>query len=150
MGENSATMRSGGLVRHQAFCSFCSLPQKIYSKKHVNFFELAMFGVVGIIGTHLIWGEFHIAGPLVFLVITLLSETIHQMRWRHSIKCKHCGFDPLLYRKAPEEAALTVKTFLENRRQDPLYLLKPQPRIKPIVKKVKDYKPAPRSTDLQI
>ena len=137
-------------MREKAYCSFCSLPQKVYSKKHVNVFELAIFALVGAIATYLIWGEFNVAGPAIFVVLATSAEWIHRLRWRYSVKCKHCGFDALLYKKAPEEAALVVKSFLELRKKDPLYLLKPQPRIKPIIKKVKDYKPSAPSRDLQL
>lgn len=118
-------------MRHQAYCSFCSLPQKIYSKKHVNIFELFIFAGVGAIVTYLVWQDFHIVGPLIFIILTTLAEWVHRVRWRFSIKCKNCGFDPLLYKKAPEEAAQTVKAFLAHRKEDPLYLLMPQPKIKP-------------------
>ena len=137
-------------MKHNAFCSFCSLPQKVFRKKHVNPIELFMFGAVGAIVTHLVWGEFHIAGPLIFVILTCATEWMHRLRWRYSIKCRHCGFDPLLYKQAPEDAAATVKAFLANRKKDPLYLLKPQPRIKPIIKKVKNYTPPSDSKDLQV
>jgi hypothetical protein len=137
-------------VRHQTYCSFCSLPQKVYSNKHVGFFALFMLAIVSVIVTYLVWGEFHIAGPLLFVIFASVAEWTHRLRWRYSIKCKSCGFDPLLYKSAPAEAAQTVKAFLDNRKKDPLYLLKPQPRIKPIIKKVKKYTIPPRSKELDI
>ncbi len=113
-----------------------------------------MFAGVGAIVTYLVWHDFHIAGPMVFVVLASVAEATHRLRWRASIKCKHCGFDPLVYKQSPEEAAKTVKSFLDNRKKDPLYMLKPQPRIKPIIKKVKDYKvpgKSPSSSkDLQV
>jgi hypothetical protein len=126
------------------------LPQKIYAKKHVNIFELFMFAGVGAIVTYLVWQDFHIAGAMIFVVLASAAEWVHRLRWRYSIKCKHCGFDPLLYKVNPEEAAKTVKAFLANRKKDPLYMLKPQPRIKPIIKKVKDYRPPTTTKDLDI
>ncbi len=137
-------------MKQKVFCAFCSLPQKIYTKKHVHFFELILFAGVGAILTHLIWQDFHIVGPIVFCVLAMSAETVHRLRWRASVKCKHCGFDPLLYKQSPEEAAQTVKAFLDRRKEDPLYLLKPQPQIKPIIKKVKDYKPSSVSKDIQL
>jgi hypothetical protein len=127
-------------LKQQFFCSFCQLPQKVYSRRHVHLLEVVGFAVVGAITTHLVWHDFHWAGILLFCSLTILSEFIYQMRWRLSVKCKSCGFDPLLYKQSPHLAAQEVKTFLEKRKEDPLYLLKPQPKIKPIIKKVKDFK----------
>lgn len=134
---------------HKAFCSFCTLPLKIYGKQHVVLKELAVFSFVSVVFTFLVWGEFHFAGLLVFAVLTTTAELIHRMRWRASVKCKACGFDPVIYKNNPEQAAALVKTQLAARKVDPLYMLKPQPKIKPVIRKVKDYKPS-RSTDIQI
>lgn len=123
-------------MKTNAFCTFCSLPQKVYAKKHIHILEILAFGVVGALGTYLIWGDFHMAGPVAFFTCILSSEVVHQMRWRQSVACRSCGFDPLLYKKNPVAAADKVKVFLDNRKQDPRYLLKPQPQIKPIIKKV--------------
>ncbi len=128
-------------MKRIAYCTFCNLSQKIYSKKHISVLEILIFGSIGAIVSFLIWRDFHWAGPVIFSVLATVTELLHRMRWRQSIKCRHCGFDPVIYRANPELAASTVKAFLEQRKNDPLYLLKPQPKIKPIIKKVKDYKP---------
>lgn len=127
-------------MKEKVFCTFCQLPQKVYKNKHVHPLELIGLAGVGAITTYLIWQDFHWTGVFLFASLALLSETIHQTRWRQSVKCKGCGFDAILYKKNPQSAAEEVKAFLEMRKQDPRYLLKPQPRIKPIIKKVKDFK----------
>lgn len=111
----------------------------------MHLFEVMALAVAGAITSYLIWQDFHWASVFLFAAFVLVTELAYQMRWRQSIKCKGCGFDPITYKKDPEQASRDVKAYLEMRKQDPLYLLKPQPRIRPIIKKVKNYK----WTDLQ-
>lgn len=111
--------------------------------------ELAVFSLVSIIFTYLVWGEFHFIGLVVFSLLAMMAEVIHRLRWRNSIKCKGCGFDPVMYKNNPEQAAATVKTQLAQRKLDPLYMLRSQPKIKPIIRKVKNYRP-PKSKDIQL
>lgn len=139
----------GGPVVHKAFCSFCTLPLRIYGKQHVGVVELAVFSFVGIVFTYLVWGDFHFVGLMVFALLTISAELIHRMRWRASVKCKACGFDPVIYKNNPDQAAALVKTQLAARKSDPLYMLKPQPKISPVIRKVKNYRP-PSSKDLQL
>ena len=63
-----------------------------------------------------------------------------RVRWRNSVKCPHCGFDPIVYKSNPEKAAQITKAFLEKRKRDPTYLLKPQPQIKPIINKTENWR----------
>ncbi len=118
------------------YCSFCSLPHKVYTQKHVSILEIIAFMAVAVLATFLIWEDFHPTGVLIFATLSALMELFHRVRYRHSVRCSHCGFDPFVYKLHPEEAAKIVKAFLDNRREDPLYLLRPQPKIKPIIKKV--------------
>lgn len=136
-------------MSQRAFCVFCSLPLKVYGKKHVSFLEMAVFFTVSIIFTYLVWENFHYAGVVLFCFFVVITELIHRVRWRSSVKCKGCGFDPVLYKASPERAAQTVQVKLTERKHDPLYMLKPQPQIKPIIRKVKDYRP-PSSKDLSV
>lgn len=121
----------------------------VYAKKHVSVIALAGFSIASIIFTYLVWGEFHFAGLIVFVLLTMTAEVTHRMRWRSSVKCKGCGFDPVMYKNNPEQAAATVKTQLAHRKHDPLYMLKSQPKIKPIIRKVKNYRPS-KSKDIQL
>lgn len=123
-------------MKTEVYCSFCSLPHRAYAKKHVSILEMIAFAAVGILSTHLIWEEFHVAGVLIFVTLTMLMELFHRSCHRHSARCPHCGFDPFIYKAEPAEAARLVKAFLDQRKEDPNYLLRAQPKIKPIIKKV--------------
>lgn len=60
---------------------------------------------------------------LIFVAFLALAETFVQIRWRLTIVCRHCGFDPVLYLKDSTRAAAKVKIRLDQRRQDPATLL---------------------------
>lgn len=130
-------------MKTEVYCSFCSLPHKVYSKTHIGVSELLAFSAISVVGSYAIWQDFHWAGCVVFIALMVWGELIYRFRYRQSVKCKSCGFDPYIYKKAPEDAARIVKEFLENRHDNAAYLLKPRPQIKPIIKHVdrrlKDY-----------
>lgn len=135
-------------MSHKAFCVFCSLPLKVYNKKHVSFLEISAFFIVSILFTHLVWDSFHYIGILLFCVLVVVTELTYRLRWRGSVKCKGCGFDPVLYKISPERAAQTVQDKMAARKNDPLYMLRPQPKIKPIIRKVKNYRPTSKDLSL--
>lgn len=70
-----------------------------------------------------LWQEFDPRVLIVFVICAAISEVFVKIRWRLSVVCRVCGFDPVLYLKKPELAAEKVKFQLEVRRQDPKYLL---------------------------
>lgn len=74
---------------------------------------------------YFLWQEFDPKFILFTIVFIAIAETFTQIRWRLSIVCHQCGFDPVLYLKKPLMAAEKVKKHLEIRREDPRYLLAP-------------------------
>lgn len=70
-----------------------------------------------------IWQHYDPRVMIVFVVCLALSEVFVKIRWRLSVVCRQCGFDPILYLKQPELAAQKVKEQLDLRKQDPKYLL---------------------------
>lgn len=79
-----------------------------------------------------IWDGPDLRSMLIFMGMAFTAQVSLRMRYRQSVKCPHCGFDPILYKVAPEEAAQLVKAHLEQRRDNPEYLLRPRPKIKPL------------------
>jgi len=92
------------------------------------FLSAVLFGVI-------IWQDFDPRAIVLFAIGLGLSELFVIFRWRLSIVCPHCGFDPVLYKKAPESAAKRVKGYLETRRQDPLMALSPAPKLPMLIKR---------------
>ena len=71
----------------------------------------------------LIWREFDPRALMIFVVYLAIAEIFVQIRWRMSLSCRQCGFDPVIYKKNAEVAAEKVKDHLLRRKQDPRYLL---------------------------
>jgi hypothetical protein len=124
-------------VKIDVYCSFCSLPRRVYSKNHISILEIAVFSVISMIATYTVWQEFHWSGVAIVAVLATFTELAYRLRWRQMIKCSSCGFDPFIYKKSPDEAARLVKEFIAKRQEDPAYLLSARrPVLKPIIKKV--------------
>lgn len=67
---------------------------------------------------------------LVFLgLYAALGEIFVHLRWRLSVLCMECGFDPLVYLRNPELAAKKVKATLAQRDRHPENWLKPALKI---------------------
>ena len=60
---------------------------------------------------------------LLFVAFLAVSETFVQIRWRLTIACKYCGFDPVLYLKDTAKAVAKVKMHLDQRKFNPASLL---------------------------
>ncbi len=70
-----------------------------------------------------IWQQYDPRVMIVFVVCLAFAEVFVKIRWRLSVVCRQCGFDPVLYLRKPEVAAEKVKDQLALRKQDPKYLL---------------------------
>lgn len=70
-----------------------------------------------------LWQGFDARVIVIFIVCLSLSEVFIRIRWRLSLACAQCGFDPILYVRQPVQAADKVKKHLEKRKEDPKYLL---------------------------
>lgn len=117
---------------HKILCAFCKLPHRVYGKNEVTLFDVAVLLLVSGLFAFLIWGEPDVRSLLIFMSLAFLLQVFVRVRWRESVKCPHCGFDPVLYKSNSEAAALKVKTFLDNRRDNPQFMLRPQPKIAPL------------------
>ena len=91
--------------RSEHYCAFCSLPYRSYTQKHVGWKEVGLASGFSMMLMWAMWGRVHILGFALWLSILAWSEALLHMRWRASIKCTHCGFDPMLYKNSPERAA---------------------------------------------
>lgn len=120
------------------YCAFCRLPKRIYGQKSVSMATVLVCLLLAIPMSHYIFGEFNPAILIFFLMFLGVAEATLQVRWRLSLNCKHCGFDPLLYTKAPSLAARKVKSHLERRKNDPSALLAQPLRLTRINKKALD------------
>ena len=70
-----------------------------------------------------LWQEFHPSVVLIFAFFLAVAEIFVQIRWRLTIVCRHCGFDPVLYVKDSARAVEKVKAHLAFRQNDTASLL---------------------------
>ncbi len=86
----------------------------------------------------IVWHGPDARASVLFPIFLFCAEVFIQFRWRTSMPCPHCGFDPVVYLQTPEEAARRVKAHLEKRQQDPMVLLSAKAKLDlPVIKKSK-------------
>ncbi len=92
------------------------------------------------------WQGFEPRALMILAFFLGVAETFMIMRWRVAIACPYCGFDPVVYKRNPEQAAAMVQHFMKTRKEDPTALLKKVVRLKPIAKpQVVGLKPGARA-----
>lgn len=115
------------MVRHKTvYCAFCRSSRRIYTSRGVGVVHLVGGLIWSVIFTMGYFRDLDFRGVFVFLVILAVSEIFLRLRWRMQIVCPHCGFDPVLYLKNPEQAATHVRGFLERRQVSSDFLLAPR------------------------
>lgn len=115
----------GYLLQNQkeCYCAFCKSPRRIFKRKNINIVNILASALGAAIIMFLIWQEFDPRSLFIFVILLAISETFIQLRWRITMVCRHCGFDPVLYVKNTALAAEKVKKHLEKRKADPATLL---------------------------
>ncbi len=117
------------LSSKECFCAFCRSARVIYAKKHLSFVDVFLAFAASLLLMIGVWQDFD---PRFFMILAFalgFCEIFIQVRWRLSIACPHCGFDPVIYKKNAAHAARNVKAFLDRRREDPISLLRPSPKL---------------------
>lgn len=108
-----------GKNRHNCYCAFCKSPRRVARKRNINLWNIVASALVAGVLMIVFWQGYD---PRVFIFFAFnlaIAEMFLQFRWRLSIPCRACGFDPVLYLKDPERAAERVKLRLDERKQDP-------------------------------
>ncbi len=105
------------------YCAFCRSPRRVPSSKRIGLRHIVGAFLAAALTMVLIWQEFDPRVLMVFVVFVASAEIFVQIRWRMSLSCRQCGFDPVIYKKNAEVAAEKVKDHLLRRKQDPRYLL---------------------------
>lgn len=105
--------------KEKFFCAFCRSPRRVSLKKNVTFVEAFYCGFASVLLSLLFWQTFDPRIVLIFGILVAVTEFILQMRWRLSITCPYCGFDPVLYKKNKTQTAERIRSHLERRKKDP-------------------------------
>ncbi len=111
--------------RVQIFCAFCRSPRRVYRSRRIGLAHVVASALAAGLIMAALWQEFDARVMIVFVICLAIAEVFLQIRWRMSLTCHQCGFDPVVYKKNPEAAAEKVKIHLQRRKEDPRYLLSP-------------------------
>ena len=135
----------------RCFCAFCRSERFVYKKRHVSVVDAFLGAAASLLMSFILWQDFDPRAVAMFAVSLGLAEVFIILRWRLSITCPHCGFDPVVYKKDHEAAAKKVKAHMDKRRQDPLSVFAPPPKLPKIKKKPEPQAPVRgRSVDTRL
>jgi hypothetical protein len=98
-------------------------------KKHVDLTNVVGAVLLAMILGQAYWGEADPRALVVFCLTIFISEIFVYLRWRTSVVCKMCGFDPVVYKRSPETAARLVRSFYQERRESPEFWLTRSPLL---------------------
>jgi hypothetical protein len=122
--------------RKFCYCAFCKVERKVYASRHLSLVEIIGLVFLGIISTYTVFRSLDPRGLFFVALLMLLGEAFAQSKWRVSMICTNCGFDPVVYVRSPEQAGLKIKAFLDKRADSPQHLLRP-PVVLPLKKQSK-------------
>ena len=89
----------------------------------------------------IVWQELDPRMVVFFALGLGFAELFVTFRWRLTIACPKCGFDPVLYKRKPDLAAARVKEYYKRKMEDPLSVFAPPPRLPVVVKTKKEGPP---------
>ena len=121
----------------KCLCAFCQLERRVYRKKHISLANALLALVASLVVMLGIWQKLDPRGLVLFVLFLAIAEMFIQIRWRLTLACPFCGFDPILYLRNPEKAADKVKVRLNKARESSILLSAHNPwtHLKPVVKK---------------
>lgn len=95
----------------------------MYTKKNIGIGDIVGSALGAGVLMMAIWQEFDPRVMVIFIFLLAIAEVFVQIRWRMTMTCPHCGFDPVLYLKDQAKAVEKVKIRLDQRRSNPATLL---------------------------
>lgn len=116
-------------LHKQCFCAFCKSERRIYAKKHVSLTNVV---ASSFLATALSFAYFGVPDPrglVLFCLFIGVAEIFVYARWRMSMSCSLCGFDPVIYKRSLESAAQKVRLFYEEKSKDPQFYLSRSPLL---------------------
>ena len=111
--------------RKSCYCAFCKVVRKVYRYKHLSFLDILGLILLGISVTFAVYKSLDPRGLFFIALFLLIGEAFVQAKWRTSMVCRNCGFDPVIYIRSPEQAGLKIRAFLDTRAESPAHLLRP-------------------------
>lgn len=109
--------------KRKCYCSFCKNQRTVFTKRHIGVFDVLFCLFAATLLTFIFWQKLDPRLSVLFVGLCILAEIFVHIRWRLSLACSFCGFDPILYLKNPEKACQKVSQFMDERRSSSSYLL---------------------------
>ena len=109
-------------VSEKVFCAFCRLERRVYTKKNISWTNVVLALLCSLLLTLIVWGGIDPRAFLIFIFLLICSDVFIRFRWRMALACPHCGFDPLLYKRDPDETVKRVKLRLDEVRRSEQYI----------------------------
>jgi len=134
MASNASDVGKAGKVASKTlemslyayFCPLCKHPRATKIRPEIGTLKhYAQVGIVTAVVTLALFPWLNWKGVVSFLPLWVVFELSYRSRLRHSLKCDHCGFDPVLYLKDVGLARREVETFWSER-------AKPTPQPEPM------------------
>lgn len=111
-------------ITAKVFCAFCRLERTVYTKKSVDWTNVLVAFIISIFLMYGIWQQPDGRVALLFAFFLATAEIFVRLRWRLSLPCPHCHFDPVTYKNDKELAMVRVKARLDDLKQSGGHLLK--------------------------
>ena len=111
----------------KCFCAFCKHERRYYSRKHIGWTNVALSFLASVLLMFGFWQSFDPRVLVIFVASLMFSEAFVQIRWKLSMTCPYCGFDPVMYVKDPEKVCKKVKQVIDQRNEGALILSKKDP-----------------------
>ncbi len=106
----------------KCWCAFCKWERKIYRKRHLSFLNVFLCLLLSVLISEVLWSYFDPRMLVLFVSFLFVAELFLLIRWRVTVSCPYCGFDPILYLRNREAAVKKVKSYLENAKGDQFIL----------------------------
>lgn len=113
-----------GQVFEKVYCAFCKLERGVCRKKHVSWTNVVLAALCSLLIMYVVWGGAEPKAVIVFAIALMFAEVFVHLRWRMTMPCPHCHFDPVLYKRDPEMASKHVKAHLDVLKASGGHLLK--------------------------
>ncbi len=111
-------------VFEKVYCAFCKLERGVCRKKHINWTNVVLSAFCSLLIMYVVWGDVEPKTVIIFAIAVMISEVFVHLRWRLTLACPHCHFDPALYQRNRAQASENVKTRLDALRKSGGHLLK--------------------------
>ncbi len=105
---------------HKGFCAFCRSPKTYFKKRRLGIINMLVAFICAAAINYIFTHDIDFRVGVIFIANLFVIELALKIRWRMSVICHECGFDPVIYKRNPELMSKMVKAKTDTRRLDPV------------------------------